>query len=270
MVHLLRILYNKLPQTVKHVISRRQYEYLSKIDSEAKILFMNYGWADLDPEASWLLLNENDESYRYCIQLYNHVTSAIDLDGKDVLEVGCGRGGGASFIMRYLAPNSMVGVDITNNAIKFCKQYYEIEGLYFVLGNAENLLLDDNSFDVVINIESSHCYAIMSDFLKGVYRVLKHRGYFLFADIRPKEQLNILKQQLEKTGLTLIKEEIITPNIIQALNLDNSRKHEMIKHVVPKILKKSYREFAGMKGTKTFYGKLLNGDMEYVNYAFRK
>ncbi len=270
MVHLLRILYNKLPQIVKRAISRRQYEYLSKIDSEANILFMNYGWANLDHEEKVFLLNENDKPYRYCIQLYHHITSVIDLRGKDVLEVGCGRGGGASFIMRYLTPNSVVGVDITNNAIRFCNQYYEIEGLSFEIGNAENLLFDDNSFDVVINIESSHCYNTMTDFLEGVYRVLKPQGYFIFADIRPKEQLGILKQQLEKTGLTMIKEEVITPNIIQALNLDNNRKNELIKHVVPKILKKPYREFAGMKGTKTFYCKLLNGDMEYVNYAFRK
>ena len=231
---------------------------------------MNYGWACLDPEANGLLLNNNDEPYRYCLQLYHHVTSVIDLRGKDILEVGSGRGGGASFIMRYLKPNSVVGADITNNAIKFCNQYYNIKGLTFVLNSAENLQLNDNSFDVVINIESSHCYAIMADFLKGVCRVLKPQGYFLFADIRPKKQLSRLKQQLEKTGLTMIKEEIMTPNIIQALNLDNNRKQELIKQVVPKILRKPYREFAGMKGTKTFYAKLLNGDMEYVNYAFRK
>jgi ubiquinone/menaquinone biosynthesis C-methylase UbiE len=117
---------------------------------------MNYGWADLDPEAKELHLNENDEAYRYCIQLYHYITSVIDLRGKDVLEVGCGRGGGASFIMRYLKPNSLVGVDITTNAIRFCNQHYDIKGLSFVLNNAESLQFNDNTFDVVINIESSH------------------------------------------------------------------------------------------------------------------
>ncbi len=247
-----------------------QYEYLSRIDREANILLMNYGWANLGPEANELLLNEKDEPYRYCIQLYHHVTSVIDLGGKDVLEVGSGRGGGASFIMRYLKPDSLVGADITNNAILFCNKHYDIAGLSFVLDNAESLQFNEKSFDVVINIESSHCYTTIEDFLKGVCRVLKPQGYFLFADIRPKKQLGRLKQQLEKTGLTMIKEEIMTPNIIQALNLDNNRKHELINQVVPKIFKKPYREFAGMRGTKTFYGKLLSGDMEYVNYAFRK
>ncbi len=270
MVQLLKILHSKLPQKMKRLISRIQYEYLSRIDQEGNILFMNYGWADLDSKANELLLNENDEPYRYCIQLYNHVTRFIDLSGKDILEIGCGRGGGASFIMRYLKPNSLVGADITANAISFCNQYYDIASLSFVLDNAESLRFNDNIFDVVINIESSHCYTSMENFLKSVYRVLKPKGYFLFADIRPKKQLSMLRQQLEKTGLALIKEEIITPNIIQALNLDNKRKHELIKQVAPKILQRPYREFAGMKGTKTFYGKLLSGDMEYVNYIFSK
>ncbi len=270
MAQSLRTLYNILPQKVKSSISRIQYEYLSKIDREANILLMNYGWANLDPEAEELHLNDNDEPYRYCIQLYHHMASVIDLRGKDVLEVGCGRGGGASFIMRYLKSNSIVGTDITTNAIRFCNQHYDIKGLSFVLNNAEDLQLDDNSFDVVINIESSHCYTMMEHFLKGVCRVLKPQGYFLFADLRAKEQLGSLKRQLENTGLTMLKEEIITPNIIQALNLDNKRKHELIKRIIPKILQKSYSEFAGMKGSKTFYGKLLNGEMEYVNYVFRR
>ncbi len=270
MTQSLKFFYKILPQRIKRLISRFQYEYLSKIDRKGSILFMNYGWADLDPDADELLLNENDEPYSYCIQLYHHIASVIDLSGKDILEVGCGRGGGASFIMRYLKPNSLVGADITTNAISFCNQHYDIPGLSFVLDNAESLQFNDNTFDVVINIESSHCYTSMENFLKSVCRVLKHQGYFLFADIRPKNQLERLKQQLEKTGLTLIKEEIITPNIIQALNLDNNRKHELIKQVVPKRLQKPYSEFAGMKGTKTFYGKLLNGDMEYVNYTFHK
>lgn len=270
MVHSLGTLYNMFPQRVKRAISRIQYEYLSKIDREANILLMNYGWANLYPEAEELHLNDNDESNRYCIQLYHHVTNAIDLRGKDILEVGCGRGGGASYIMRYLKPNSMVGVDITSNAIRFCNQHYDIKGLSFVLNNAEDLQLDDNSFDVVINIESSHCYTMMEHFLKGVCRILKPQGYFLFADLRPKKQLSSLKQQLENTGLTLLKEEKITPNIVRALNLDNKRKHELIKRIIPKILQKPYYEFAGMKGTNSNYSKLLSVDMEYVNYVFRR
>lgn len=263
-------LYSMLPEEVRRAISRMQYEYLSKMDREADILFMNYGWADLDPEAKDIPLSDDDELNRYCIQLYHHVCSPIDLRGMEVLELGCGRGGGASYIMRYLNPKSLVGVDITNNGIRFCNQHYEIPGLSFVRDKVESLQFDDNSFDVIVNIESSHCYASMEQFLNGVYRVLRSDGYFLFADFRLKKHLGTLYQQLGNTGLTLLKEERISPNIVQALDLDNKRKQELIKQTVPKILQNLFSEFAGIKGTHASYGRLKTGVMEYLSFVFCK
>ena len=35
-------------------------------------------------------------------QLYHYVAAAVDLDGEKVLEVGSGRGGGASYVARLL------------------------------------------------------------------------------------------------------------------------------------------------------------------------
>lgn len=34
-----------------------------------------------------------------------------NLKGQNVLEVGCGRGGGLSYISRYLTPNLCIGID---------------------------------------------------------------------------------------------------------------------------------------------------------------
>ena len=109
------------PRKVRDAIGKIQYEYLSRMIREGNMLFMNYGWADLYPEAEKILLNDNDEKNRYCIQLYHRVCGTVDFKDKDVLEVGSGRGGGASYIMRYLLPKSMTGVDIAANAIHFCK-----------------------------------------------------------------------------------------------------------------------------------------------------
>ncbi|SVD50227.1 uncharacterized protein METZ01_LOCUS403081 [marine metagenome] len=35
-------------------------------------------------------------------QLYHYVAASVDLDGKKVLEVGSGRGGGANYVTRVL------------------------------------------------------------------------------------------------------------------------------------------------------------------------
>lgn len=263
-------LHNMLPQKVRHSISRILYECLSQMDREANILFMNYGWADLDPETKQIPLSLEDDLNRYCIQLYHHVTSTFDLRGMDVLEIGCGRGGGASYIMRYLNPRSLVGVDISASAIRFCNRHYDIAGLSFVQDKAESLQFDENSVDVIISIESSHCYVSMEQFLNGVYSVLRPGGYFLFADLRLKEQMVTLHQQLRNSGLVLLKEERISRNVVRALDLVNARKEELIKWMIPRLLQSLFSEFAGMKGTHAYYGKLKTGDMEYLSFVFRK
>lgn len=59
-----------------------------------------------------LPLSESDEPNRYCIQLYHQTASQVDLTGKEVLEVSCGAGGGASYIARNLGPASYTGLDL--------------------------------------------------------------------------------------------------------------------------------------------------------------
>src|SRR5215831_19456107 len=87
------------------------YESLVKLDRTREITYMNYGYSDIDPKPNGPQLD--DEDNRYCIQLYHHVAAAIDLTDKDVVEVGSGRGGGASYIRRYLNPRSVLGIDFS-------------------------------------------------------------------------------------------------------------------------------------------------------------
>src|SRR5437867_6117981 len=93
--------------------------------------FMNYGYASLDPSDEAVLLAPDDEPDRYSIQLYHRVASAVALRNRDVLEVGCGRGGGSSFVKRYHCPKKVIGVDFSARAIRFCEQKYRIDGLSF-------------------------------------------------------------------------------------------------------------------------------------------
>src|SRR3546814_1062192 len=78
-----------------------------------------------------------DEPDRYSIQLYHQTAAALDWTGLDGLEVGCGRGGGASYVARYLKPRSLVGLDIADRAIEFCRRRHAAPGLSFVSGDAQ-------------------------------------------------------------------------------------------------------------------------------------
>ena len=65
------------------------YNTLARKDDAGELLFMNYGYAD---DSAPLTLAPADEPYRYPLQLYRQVVSGLDLAGRDVLEVGSGRG----------------------------------------------------------------------------------------------------------------------------------------------------------------------------------
>lgn len=230
---------------------------------------MNYGYVDRQLNAKKLELNSADEAERYCVQLYHHVANAICLTGLKVLEVGCGRGGGASFVKRYLQPRSLSGIDFSKSNINFCRQKYQIPGLNFELGDAESLQFADNSFDAVINVESSHCYQHPSKFLAEVKRVLRPNGYFLFTDFRPQEAVADTQQQLLDAGLTLIRSENITANVCASMELEHQRKVEIIERQVPFVFRWLASYFAAAKGTPMYEG-LRTGELEYLCYVLKK
>ena len=96
-----------------------------------------------------------------------------------------------------------------------CNELYDIPNLDFAVGDSENIPFSDDMYDIVINIESSHCYGSMENFLSEVYRVLKPGGSFLFCDFRSVEGINELYDQFSKSDLKFIDRFDITDNIIQ-------------------------------------------------------
>lgn len=254
---------------LKRFLVRIWYHYLTVLDKEALMTFMNFGYADLDASVQQLVLSETDEVNRYSIQLYRFIVGTIELKGLDVLEVGCGRGGGAAYLMRAFQPKSMTGVDIAGKAIVFCKRQYSMEGLSFVQGDAESLPFDENCFDVIVNVESSQCYGSMERFLQDVVRVLRPDGYFLFTDFRGREQIEELREQLHCSGLEILKEERITANVLRSLECDSQRKRKLIHQKVPGTMRQYITQFAGLQGTKT-YEALKTGDAEYLYVLLHK
>ncbi|MFL7790768.1 MAG: class I SAM-dependent methyltransferase [Anaerolineae bacterium] len=260
----------RLPGQMLRPLERFWYEHISTLDHDANMIFMNYGWADGNGDAAPLLLQPEDESNRYCIQLYHRVAGAIDLNGLDVLEVGSGRGGGASYVKRYLAPRTLTGVDLTANAIAFCRKHYAIPGLTFVRGDAQALEFEDGSFDVVINVESSHCYTSMDRFLAEVVRVLRPGGHLLYADHRRSTDVAGLRQQFHDTGLVVVTEERLNTEVLHALELDDARKQALIRAHVPWVLRPLFSQFAAMEGTRSIYATLLSGERMYLRFVLRK
>lgn len=266
---------NELPSRVLSLspaiglaVTRLWYRYMTHLDRNHEMTFMNYGYADTDPAAPLPTLAREDEGNRYCIQLYQHLTAGVDLKGCDVLEIGCGRGGGASYLARYLNPASLTGIDIAPGAVEFCNRHFGTAGLTFARGDAEALDFGRDSFDAVINVESSHYYRSMPRFLGEVRRVLRPGGWFLFTDFRECEAIPALRRQLVEAGFEVVRETDITGNIVRALELDDDRKLALIHKRVPWLFRKAFKEFASTRDSGT-YESFSKAKWEYVSFALR-
>ena len=251
---------------VRRFVWRACYEALAKRVSTPDWAFMNYGYAvDGDPPP----LSSSDERDRLCIQLYLHAIDHLDLQDMDVLEVGSGRGGGASYISRCLQPRSMTGMDFSQEAVDLCNRHRRAPGLAFVCGDAQSMPFPNSSFDAVVNIESSHCYESMDTFLAEVCRVLRPGGRFFFADLRSTDGVNTLRKQFSACGLTVEKQIDITTNVLTALRLDNERKLGLIDALIPRVFHWPFRAFAGIEGTRNYAG-LQSGKLSYVSAQLAK
>ena len=245
------------------------YQLLAACHREENWSFMNYGYQPLNPKERNPNLIPEDLPSRYSIQLYTHLVRGVDLSGLCVLEVGSGRGGGSSYIKRYLHPGMMVGLDYATKAIAFSKAHHCIKGLYFVPGDAESLPFRSNAFDAVINLESSHCYGSMGLFLAEVRRVLKPGGYFLYADFRARGEIARWCEQLRISGFSLLKQRDITANVLAALDCDEQRKLNLIRKRIPRFLEKPLREFAALQGSRVYRG-FRAGDANYMSFVLKK
>ena len=190
-------------------------------------VFMNYGY--IDEETKNLKLNSEDEYMRYFIQLYARMLRYIEVKNLDLLEVGCGRGGGSSWIARTQNVRSMTAIDLSKKAIALCQQLHCHKSLKYIQGDAESLPFPERSFDIVLNIESCHHYPSMSKFLEEVTRVLRPNGYLWVTDYREIQELDKLKKALENSDLEVVHFADVTDGIITAFETAHSLKMEMIQ-----------------------------------------
>lgn len=252
-----------MPYTGYQAMCYSVYEYLAKeFSSFDEWTFMNYGYANLNEQQD--LHNQN-----HFQELYAKVAGSISLAGLNVLEIGCGRGGGAAYVSKFCRPRSFVGIDFSPHNIRFCRSNHSIQGLQFLTAEASDLPFYDASFDAVINIESSHGYQNEGKFFHSAARVLKPDGYFLFADFRLRHILPDLRNKIADAGLAIIMEKDITENVLQALNLDSPRMRTLIRTHFPVEVQSLLLESTAVVGT-TKHALFSGGFLRYVQLVAKK
>ncbi|MFZ9461515.1 MAG: phthiotriol/phenolphthiotriol dimycocerosates methyltransferase, partial [Opitutales bacterium] len=244
------------------------YPFFTRRVREQGIDFLNYAFEDT--ESPRLALADADEPDRPNIQLYEHVRGGVDLRGLRVLEVSCGHGGGASFFARTYAPADYVGLDLNPEAIRHCQTRHQVARLAFLVGDAQRLPFADASFDVVMNVEASHCYPDFPGFVDEVARVLKPGGRFCHADLRYRSGVDEWVAALARhPQIRLDEMRLINPEVIRGMELNTPRYEAMVRKALPKFLHKLALDFAGVKGSR-LHRDAVSGEMSYRSFKLTK
>ncbi|MBV8350593.1 MAG: methyltransferase domain-containing protein [Mycolicibacterium sp.] len=251
----------------KKVMSKYWYPFLTRRFDREDVVFLNFGYEE-DPPIG-LPLSASDEPNRYWIQHYHRTATQVDLSGKQVLEISCGHGGGASYVVRTLRPGSYTGLDINPDGIAFCQRRHKLPGLDFVHGDAESLPFGDQSFDVVINLEASHNYLRFPRFLAEVARVLRPGGHFLYADFRGFLEFSDWDAALADAPMRLVSERDINAEVLRGMDKNSPRSLDLVNGHLPAFLHSFGRLFAGVPGS-LLYRELQRGRISYRMYCFTK
>ena len=252
----------------RQALWRWWYPFFTRRVRAQGIDFLNYAF-ETDPPMG-LPLSAADEPFRPNIQLYHHVAAAADLAGARVLEVSCGHGGGASYLTRTLAPAEYVGLDLNPEGIRYCQQRHQVPGLRFVQGDAMALPFPDGSFDVVVNVEASHCYPDFRRFVDEASRVLKPGGRLVHADLRYPSQVVAWVDDLAKhPTLRLERMRLINPEVVRGMERNTPRYTEMIRTCFPWFLHRLGLDFAGVQGSR-LHRDALSGELSYRSFHLRK
>jgi ubiquinone/menaquinone biosynthesis C-methylase UbiE len=217
--------------------------------------FMNYGYAPLSAQ-----LADSREAEKYCLQLYRQLVGNTPLAGRKVVEVSCGRGGGAAHVAQSFLPASYLGIDISEqNLALAAARFADVKNLRFQQGNAEALPLEDASVDVVLNVEASHLYDNPAKFIAEVHRVLVPGGRFLHVDLHWKDKDP--PAMIAAAGFTVDEVVDITANVVQALELDSVRR-EAIVMTFPENMRNDFRDWSGVAGFRAHH-RLKSGEWLY-------
>lgn len=116
------------------------------------------------------------------IELATFRKFGLRIEGRDILEVGCGSGYAASLLTAE-APRSYTGLDIMPEQLALARER-KLPSARFVEGSADDLsAFPDGSFDAVLDFCILHHVEGWRSFFDECRRVLKDGGCIYIADL---------------------------------------------------------------------------------------
>jgi phthiocerol/phenolphthiocerol synthesis type-I polyketide synthase E len=228
--------------------------------------FLNYGYVpDGSAEYAAVELPEHFIN-RNSVKLVLELVGDCPVEGKRVLDVGCGRGGTIYTLKTFFKPASLTGLDLSTTAIEFDRKAHGDARTTFYEGDAEKLPFVDSSFDVVTNVESSHSYPNLHLFHSEVHRVLTPGGHFLYTDALSVQQIATSLAYLDHIGFDLKRNRDITRNVLLSCDEVSAARVQAFDSRNDQGLMQNFLATPGSQ----VYEEMRSGHWEYRIFKLRK
>lgn len=111
---------------------------------------------------------------------FQEVSKLIEkVDGK-ILDIGSADGVFTRVIFEKAKPELIIGIDVLKNSVKWAGNHWKNRKMKFLVGDAEDLKYDSNTFDAVFILEVLEHVHKPVKILSEVKRILKKGGYAIF------------------------------------------------------------------------------------------
>ncbi|QOY85825.1 class I SAM-dependent methyltransferase [Paludibaculum fermentans] len=116
------------------------------------------------------LLNEHMSRYAFAARLARN---------KRVLDIACGMGYGSFELSKHAA--RVVGLDVSEEAVNSARERYQSANLQFLTAPAQQIPLDDHSFDLIVAFEVIEHLSDWEELLGQAKRLLAPGGQFIVS-----------------------------------------------------------------------------------------
>jgi SAM-dependent methyltransferase len=241
---------------------QRFYDAVARRSPE--LAFLNYGFVD-DPEAP----PSDVDLLAMSRRLYEVVLLPFPEGARRAVEVGCGRGGGAKFLLDGRPGLGYLGLDLSAEHVALSRSRISPRhATHFAMADAAFLPVATASADVLFSIEAAQHFERPERFYLEAARVIRPGGWFLLAALWPPSKLP--DAFFATCGLRIVERRDITANVVCSLDRTSDLRQEMVESLdLPERFRPLLLSWAGVRGTPS-YDNLATGAMRYVSYRLQR
>jgi SAM-dependent methyltransferase len=244
--------------------TQRLYDALAQ--RNPSLTFLNFGYDDaVGPD------DEMDESDVAAAsrRLYNEVLTGFDAAGR-ALEVGCGRGAGAGYVLSSLPVGEYVGIDLSREHARLCLgRLRDHRRAHVAVADARHLPVASASFDAAYSIEAAQHFEDRPQCYREIARALRPGGRFFLAAIWRAGEVES-HDLMASCGLRVTDHQDITPNVVRSLARSSVVRRRMVDAMQwPDHLRPLLLSFVGVRGAD-IYESFVSGRFVYHRFVLQR